>query len=94
MIKVGQPEIRTQQRIKSLFRDLLGYTDLGSWELRANNSNVEEAYLRKYLLRRGVRKELAERAIAELKKTAGDQARAASTTPTRRSTGCCATACR
>ena len=71
---VGQRERVTQKRILKLFTDLLGYRNEGSWELRTNNGNVEEAYLRRYLLRCGVRKELAERAIAELKKTAGDQA--------------------
>jgi hypothetical protein len=64
LIKVGQPEIATQKRIKALFRDVLGYQDLGNWELRAN-SNVEEAYLCKFLTGRGVAKGLVDRAVAE-----------------------------
>jgi type I restriction enzyme R subunit len=41
MSNVGQIERRTQERVVELFRDRLGYQDLGSWERREGNSNVE-----------------------------------------------------
>ncbi len=41
MSNVGQIERKTQERIVKLFRDRLGYQDLGSWERREGNSNVE-----------------------------------------------------
>jgi len=39
---VGQPERATQNRIIKLFKDELGYTYLGNWEDRIDNSNIEE----------------------------------------------------
>ena len=47
--KVGQKEIKTQDRIIQLFKNNLDYTYLGNYETRLNNSNVEEDYLRKFL---------------------------------------------
>lgn len=41
---------------------------MGSWELRPN-SNVEDAYLCKFLDRRGVAKPLIDRAVADLKRS-------------------------
>ncbi len=49
---IGQPERITQNRIVQLFQHNLGYTYLGNWEDR-NNKNIEEEYLRKYLLANG-----------------------------------------
>ena len=34
MSSVGQIEKKTQQRVVKLFRDALGYRDLGNWEER------------------------------------------------------------
>ena len=46
---IGKPEEVTQNRIIKLFQDDLGYTYLGDWEYRDNNSNIEEKYLTAYL---------------------------------------------
>ena len=47
--KVGQLEKKTQERIVKLFQEKLGYTYLGNWEDRENNSNIEEELLKEYL---------------------------------------------
>lgn len=49
MSKIGQLERATQNRVVKLFRDTLGYTYLGNWQDRANNSNVEPELLSRYL---------------------------------------------
>lgn len=53
MTLIGQPERATQQRVIRLFCDELGYRYLGDWSDRAGNSNVEEALLTAWLVRRG-----------------------------------------
>lgn len=68
--KVGQLERKTQDRIVALFRDRLGYDYLGNFEEREENNNVEEAYLRPFLLRAGHSDALINKAIEELKKSA------------------------
>lgn len=68
--KVGQLERKTQDRIVSLFKDRLGYDYLGNFEEREENNNVEEAYLRPFLLRAGHSEVLINKAIEELKKSA------------------------
>ena len=70
MSKIGQPERITQNRIVKLFRQELGYTYYGHWQDRANNSSIEESYLRKWLSKRGVEDSLANNAIRTFKKTA------------------------
>src|SRR3989338_2112669 len=71
--RVGQIERRTQNRIVGLLRNELGYDYLGNWEERDDNSNVEEEYLRAFLTRSGHEDALIDRAIADLKKEAGNQ---------------------
>ncbi|MEI8103316.1 MAG: HsdR family type I site-specific deoxyribonuclease, partial [Candidatus Moraniibacteriota bacterium] len=66
---VGQLERKTQNRIVTLLRDTLGYDYLGNWEDRENNSNVEEEYLRAFLVKSGHSETLIVKAIEELKKT-------------------------
>lgn len=68
--KVGQLERKTQNRIVSLFRDRLGYDYLGNWEDRDDNNNVEEGYLRLFLIRAGYSETLVKKAVDELKKSA------------------------
>lgn len=68
--KVGQLERKTQNRIVALFRDRLGYDYLGNFEERDENNNVEEAYLRPFLMRAGHSDALINKAIEELKKSA------------------------
>jgi len=75
MSKVGELERRTQNRIVKLFRDTLGYTYLGDWKDRPENSNIEESLLRTYLEEQGYDPELINRALFLLVKTAGDQSR-------------------
>ncbi len=73
MSKVGERERITQDRIVTLFTDpsKLAYNYLGNWEERENNSNIEEAELRKYLQKTGKYSEaLINKAIFELKKVA------------------------
>jgi type I restriction enzyme R subunit len=72
---VGQVERKTQDRIVELFsdKDRLGYTYLGNWKDREDNSSIEEEYLRKYLMRKGYEPELIARAIEKLTKAAGNQ---------------------
>lgn len=49
MSEVGDKERITQNRVVKLFKERLGYEYLGDWEERPNNSNIEEALVRKYL---------------------------------------------
>ena len=49
---IGQTERHTQNRVIALFRDELGYAELGDWTERANNSNIEEGLLTAYLSKR------------------------------------------
>jgi type I restriction enzyme R subunit len=72
--QVGQIERKTQNRIVTVFRDRLGYDYLGNWEDRENNSNIEEKYLRAFLVKtKKYSDKVIDKAIAELKKTAGNQ---------------------
>ncbi len=69
MSKVGQKERATQNRIVQLFKEQLQYEYLGYWEERDNNSNIEEAELRKFLQNK-YSDELITKAIFALKKEA------------------------
>jgi len=72
--QVGQIERKTQNRIVKVFCDRLGYDYLGNWEDREENSNIEEEYLRAYLVKtKKYSEKVIAKAIAELKKTAGNQ---------------------
>ena len=53
MSTVGEIEIRTQERVVRFFRDALGYTYLGHWKERPDNSNIEKARLTDWLSGRG-----------------------------------------
>lgn len=70
MSTVGQRERQTQARVIKLLHRQLGYDYLGNWIDRANNRNVEEELLRDWLTRRGVSKNLTDRALHQLDKTA------------------------
>lgn len=61
----------TQDRIVKLFTEQLGYTYLGNWEEREDNSNIEEAHVKEYLKGTGKYSDtLVSKALFELKKTA------------------------
>ncbi|MBX9755674.1 MAG: hypothetical protein K2X80_13050, partial [Pseudomonadaceae bacterium] len=49
MIDIGKAERVTQNRVAKLFVEELGYTHLGDWAERANNSNIEAGLLSAYL---------------------------------------------
>ncbi len=73
MSEVGDIERKTQNRVVKLFQDRLGYAYLGSWEERENNSNIEEKYLRDFLVKAGHNGQIIRRTIADLKRTADKQ---------------------
>lgn len=64
---IGKSERETQNRIIALFEDELGYEYLGDWSKRANNSNVEEQLLTRYLTACGYGQALIAPAIHRLK---------------------------
>jgi type I restriction enzyme R subunit len=70
MTDVGQKEKLTQQRVIKLFTQELGYRYLGDWNDRANNRNIEEEILSKWLSERGVSAALIARALRQLDKAA------------------------
>lgn len=72
MNAVGEIERITQNRIIKLFREELGYRYLGNWEIRPNNSNIEEGLLRSYLIRRGYKGTAINKALHELGKAANN----------------------
>lgn len=53
MSDIGKPERATQNRVIALFCEELGYTFLGDWTDRPNNSNIEEGLLTTYLTKSG-----------------------------------------
>ena len=63
MTFVSSPERVTQNRVISLFRNELGYTYLGDWTDRQDNSNIEEDLLVGYLTRAKYSPEQISRAI-------------------------------
>ncbi|MBD3583498.1 HsdR family type I site-specific deoxyribonuclease [Flavobacterium selenitireducens] len=63
-------ERQTQNRIIKLFTEQLGYVYYGNWEDRANNSNVEESYLREFLKKQGYIETLIDKAISEVSQLA------------------------
>jgi len=70
---VGQMERATQKRVVQLFKSQLGYDYLGNWEDRQNNSNIEEAILRKYLReKKHYNNTLISKALYELGKAANN----------------------
>lgn len=70
---VGQIERKTQNRVVRLFQDALEYDYLGNWEYRAENSNIEEKLVRKFLVRQGYSDALVGRALRELNNAARDE---------------------
>lgn len=70
MSDVGQVEREAQNRVVRLFKERLKYRYLGSWEGRADNSNVEVELLESNLRSRGYVSTLVSKAIDQLKKAA------------------------
>ena len=72
MSKVGSIERITQNRVVKLFQEELGYTYLGNWKNRENNSNIEKEHLTAYLLKKGYTNAQITKAISKLKNTANN----------------------
>ena len=72
MSEVGAPERITQNSVVRLFQDELGYTYLGNWQYRENNSNIEAELLSAYLNRKDYSQTQINKAIYELKTTANN----------------------
>jgi type I restriction enzyme R subunit len=73
-LNVGPAERETQERIVNLFQSTqLGYTYLGNWKDREDNSNIEEAYLTKFLKKQGYSESLIKKALFEIRQVAGNQ---------------------
>ena len=74
MSTIGQRERATQTRVVELFKQQLGYEYYsykgGDWQDRPNNSNIEEGYLRAWLVKRGLDESLITNAIRQLKQAA------------------------
>ena len=70
MAKINEAERITQERVLQLFQSELGYNYGGNLRTQIN-SNIIAEKLRAFLLK-GYSAELADRAIAELQKTAGN----------------------
>lgn len=75
MAAVGERERFTQNRIIQLFQNQLGYSYAGNWEDRANNSNIEEPWLRTYLKDNGYNDILINKAIYKLRSEANNYGR-------------------
>lgn len=70
MSKVDPIEMLTQKKVINLFKDELGYTYLGDWQDRENNSNIEEDLVKAYLTKQGYNDILISKAIQKLTTTA------------------------
>ena len=67
MSQIGQAERVTQNRVIKLFVEELGYSYLGDWTDRPNNSNVEEKFLSAYLTKQGYSTALISRALDKIR---------------------------
>jgi len=70
MSTVGQLEFFAQQRVIKFFKDALGYTYLGHWKDRADNSNIEEKLLTDWLKRQVHSEKIVNKVLFELRKAA------------------------
>lgn len=72
MSEIGDIERITQNRVVKLFQEELGYTYLGNWEDRENNSNIEVKYITAFLRRKDYTSTQISKAIYELQTTANN----------------------
>jgi len=64
MSNIGQKERITQNRVKDLFQNELGYRFLGNWEKREDNSQLEEGILKDWLInKKKLKKNLVDNAV-------------------------------
>jgi len=72
---IGKSERVSQSRVVKLFQEELGYTYLGNFEERVNNTNIEVQYLTNYLKKAGYADEQIARAIYQLQTEANNHNR-------------------
>lgn len=72
MSDVGQIERITQNKVIQFFELVLKYDNLGNWEYREDNSNIESHYLKPFLKKQGYSETLIKKAIDKLSKEASD----------------------
>lgn len=70
MSKVGQIERATQNRVVKLFKEVLQFAYLGNLEKEEDNSNIDEALLTAYLIKKGHSESLIGKVLYEFKKIA------------------------
>ena len=70
MNTVGEKEIKIQGRAIYFFQDALGYTYLGNWQERANNSNIEKELPTDWLKTQGYDNNIIKKTLFQLKKAA------------------------
>ena len=69
--RIGDPERVTQNRIIDILTaPEMGYTYIGYWKKRENNSNIEKEYVLKFLKKQGYSDELIRKAVNYLENTA------------------------
>ena len=68
MNTVGETEGRTQERVITFFQKTLGWTYLGNWQARQDNSNVEKDLLTDWLKSRKHDDEIIAKVLHELNK--------------------------
>jgi type I restriction enzyme R subunit len=67
MSTIGHAERVTQNRVKKLFTDELGYGYLGDWQEREDNSNIEEIQVITYLSKNGYTQDQISQALFKLR---------------------------
>ena len=70
MNTVGEKEIQTQERVLTFFQKTLGYTYLGNYHARQDNSNIEKDLLTDWLKSRQHDDEIIAKVLYELNKAA------------------------
>ena len=68
MNTIGETEIRTQERVVTFFQKVLGYTYLGNWQERQDNSNIDKVLLTDWLRGNGYDDEIITKVLYELEK--------------------------
>ena len=68
MNTVGETEIHTQERVITFFQKTLGYSYLGNWHAREDNSNVKKDLLTDWLKSRQCDDEIIAKVLYELDK--------------------------
>lgn len=71
---VTKPERATQNRVVTLFREQLGYIDLGKLEEKPDNSNIEVPQLTRYLTAKGYDQNQINKALDKLHSAANNHA--------------------